>query len=406
MSTREGRWTPRRRMLTLLAVALGTLVVFVSGSSAASSARQRSHSKRPITIGMSASLTGAYSVDGTSAYRGVVYAVAYANAHGGWLGRKLKLIAIDDRSDPTVAAEAYTKLITQDHVNFIIGPYSPVLGGAVAGIAARYHKVMLDPQTATPLGNRWAIQDEPSASTAFAGLPSLAKRQGYTKVAILEINNSYGSECANGLKKAAQRAGMSVVYDSSYQIAGPFDSAALSIRQAGAQVVADCGFFPDGVSIVRALNNVGYKPDILAASVAPSEPTFVSSLGKLSTRVVGAAPWWPSLKTPGNKRFFNGFKKHFGFKPEYHPAVNFASVQCLGHAVKKANSLNNNKVLKVLYKSTFKTVIGPCKIRDRGGSGIGVAFKYRLWQIQDFGHRKLIWPLKLAQAKIQVPYGG
>lgn len=358
----------------------------------------------PITIGFSASETGAYAVDGKASLQGVEYGVAQANADGGWLGRKIKLTVVDDQSDPTIALEAYTRFITQDHVNLVIGPYSPTLANAVAGIVARYRYVMLDPQDALPVGesgNQWAIQDEPSASQIFDGLPQLAKTKGLSRVALLSINNAYGVACGNANTKRIADNGLDLVYSTSYDATGSFSSVAEKAKSSGAQIVLQCGFFADGVSITRALDQVNYRPTILALSVAPAEPTFASSLGKLASGVIGAAPWWPSLPTPGNKEFISGFSKMFG-APEYHSAVNYASVQALGAAVKKANSLDNGKVLEALKSSEFPTVIGTFKLDSQGKATIG--FTYRMFQLQTEG-RKLIWPPELAEAPIQVPYG-
>src|ERR1700743_3831648 len=110
------------------AVAITAVVVGCGSSSGESAAGGGSggggeEGSGPITIGMSASKTGPYSVDGILSLRGVEAAVEQANENGGWMGRELKLKVIDDGSEASKAQQAYQKLITAENVDFIIGPY-------------------------------------------------------------------------------------------------------------------------------------------------------------------------------------------------------------------------------------------------------------------------------------------
>ena len=101
-----------------------TLLVAACGASLSGGSGD---SSGPITIGVSVSLSGDFSADGLATKQGYETWAAYQNAHGGILGRKIKLEFLSDGSSPTQVVTNYQKLITVNHVNFVVGPYSTLL---------------------------------------------------------------------------------------------------------------------------------------------------------------------------------------------------------------------------------------------------------------------------------------
>src|SRR5262245_47827979 len=78
----------------------------------------------PIRVGASVSQSGPYAAPGQNQLRGYQLCVKHLNDKGGVLGRKLELVVYDDESDPATAVRLYEKLITQDRVDLVLGPYS------------------------------------------------------------------------------------------------------------------------------------------------------------------------------------------------------------------------------------------------------------------------------------------
>ena len=126
----------RTRFLSLTAVAAAAAMVLAACSSGSSSSG--GSSKSPILIGTSLSLTGDFSADGQAFQRGYQLWESYVNSHGGLLGRKVKMVFLNDQSDPTTVATNYTKLIAQQHVALVFGPFSTLLTVPAAKVAARY----------------------------------------------------------------------------------------------------------------------------------------------------------------------------------------------------------------------------------------------------------------------------
>ena len=103
----------------------------------------------PIKIGASLSLTGTYAKPGTYQKEGYEVCADELNAKGGLLGRKVEFVMYDDQSSTQTAQRLYEKLITEDKVDAVMGPYSSAVSEAVANVTEKYKKVMVAPLAAT-----------------------------------------------------------------------------------------------------------------------------------------------------------------------------------------------------------------------------------------------------------------
>ena len=359
----------------------------------------------PIVIGASVSETGALAVDAGYHLRGLELGVAEANAHGGWLGRKLELKYYDDKSEPGTAVRLYTRLITEDKVDLVIGPYSSGITQAVAPLANKYQHVMIDPGASLPdifvQGNLWNIQGIATSTGYLEGMLPLAKSHGAKNVAVLALQSAYSLACGKARQEQADKLGMPVVYNTTYALPQPdFSSIALAIKNSNPDVVVACSYYPDAVGLTQALQRVGFAPKFLAETIGPAEAQFNSAIGPLANRVISNTTWWPSLKTKGNAEFIAAYKAKYHEDPDYHSAATYSAIETLGAAVEATKSLDQTKLRDWLMKNSVATVQGTFKA---GPNGIGTQFKQYMFQIQDNG-RKLIWPADLAEAKPQIPY--
>src|SRR5215467_5057694 len=115
-----------------------------SGSSSGNSGSSNTASKKPITIGVSLSLTGDFSADGQAFQRGYNLWATDVNRQGGLLGRQVKFIFLDDKSDPTQGSTNVQQLLSVDHVDLLFGPFSSLITGPTASVAARYGFAMIE----------------------------------------------------------------------------------------------------------------------------------------------------------------------------------------------------------------------------------------------------------------------
>ena len=96
-----------------------------------------------IKIGTTASQTGEYARLGTDQLQGLMMWEADLNSRGALLGNRVEVVAYDDGSDPQRAAEIYERMITEEGVDFLIGPYSSDITLAVAEVAERHQIPMV-----------------------------------------------------------------------------------------------------------------------------------------------------------------------------------------------------------------------------------------------------------------------
>ncbi|MBO0818385.1 MAG: ABC transporter substrate-binding protein, partial [Actinobacteria bacterium] len=92
----------------------------------------------PITIGISLPLTGDFAADGVATERGYQLWASDVNSHGGLLGRPVTLVIRNDKSDPDVTASQYQALISTDHVDLTLAPFSSLLTAAALPVVTRH----------------------------------------------------------------------------------------------------------------------------------------------------------------------------------------------------------------------------------------------------------------------------
>jgi branched-chain amino acid transport system substrate-binding protein len=387
-----------RRAAGLLLPAVGLVI----GSSLAAIA-----APPPIVIGGTVSQTGALAEDAEYQVKGMQLAVADANAHGGWLGRRLEFKVYDDQSNAGTAVRLYTRLITDDRVNLLVGPYSSGVTQAVAPLINKYRMATIEPGASMPdiyvKGNRWNIQGTASSITYLDGLLPIAQKHGAHTVAVLALKSAFTLACAGARIEQAKQLGMKVVYQTTYSLPSPdFAAIGLAIKNAHPDVVIGCTYFPDAVGIVKALHDQGFAPMFLAATVGSVEPAFGTALGPLVNGVLGNTSWWPNFKTAGSAGTIARYKAMFHQDPDYHAVTGYAAIEVLGDAVKATNSLDQAKLRAWLLHNSATTTLGTFKV-NRNGLSTGYGQFLMQWQ---GGQMKLITPPSLAEAKVQVPYPG
>ena len=143
--------------VSVLAACSGSSSSGPSGSPTASS----SSSTGPITIGASLSLTGDFSADGQAFDKGYELWVKDTNAHGGLLGRQVKLVVLNDNSDPNQVVTNYQTLMGSDHVDLTFGPFSSLLTAPASTVAARYGMAFVE----EPAARRPSLTRRPTRLT-------------------------------------------------------------------------------------------------------------------------------------------------------------------------------------------------------------------------------------------------
>jgi branched-chain amino acid transport system substrate-binding protein len=378
-------------MRTILALA--TLAVVSSARAA----------DKPIVIGASMSLSGAYASGGKYSLEGTQLWIDDMNERGGLLGRQLRLVYYDDKSDANTGVQLYEKLITDDKVDLIIGPYSSAVTSAVSTVAEKHKMTMLGPEAADvkiyQRGYKYNFQAQTQASRYMQGALALAKSKGYRKLAMLSEDTAFPKAVASEVAKLAPQYGLEVVFNETYPKGSSDFSALLTkVKQTGADVVFANSYLPDSQGIIRQSREMAVDAKMFAVAVGAAEPEF-GNLGSTGEYVFGATQWAASMPWPGNREFAARYQKKFGRAPDYHSASNYAAGQVLEAAVKQAGSLDQEKLAAGIRKLKLDTVYGHFEVDDHA---IQVGYTSALLQWQK-GKQVLVWPDKLAEAQPVLP---
>jgi branched-chain amino acid transport system substrate-binding protein len=358
----------------------------------------------PIRIGASLSLTGTYAKLGKNQHEGYQVCVKEINAKGGLLGRKVDLVVYDDQSMPPTAVRLYEKLITEDKVDAVMGPYSSPVTEAAANVTEKYKKVMVTPLAATTSifkkGRKYVFMIISPAEVYLEGLVDMGAKRGLKTIAVVNEDTLFSKAAAAGAVEQAKKKGMQVVFTEAYPKGNTDFSALLTkIRAANPDVIAAATYFDDAVALTRQMKELNVNPKMYGVTVGGDLPEFYDTLKQNAEYVYGATQWEHTLPYPGNQEFFDTYKKDFGHEPSYHSAAGYAGCLIYAEAVRRAGSLEADKVRDALLKLEMKTVFGEYKV---DADGFQVAHKMVTFQWQ--GEKKVtVWPDDLAKAKPRFP---
>jgi branched-chain amino acid transport system substrate-binding protein len=358
----------------------------------------------PIRIGASLSLTGTYAKLGKNQHEGYQICIKDLNAKGGILGRKAELVVYDDQSMPATAVRLYEKLITEDKVDAVMGPYSSPVTEASANVTEKYKKVMVAPLAATTSifkkNRKYIFMVISPAEVYLEGLVDMAAKRGLKTVAVVNEDTLFSKAAASGAAELAKKKGLQVVFTEAYPKGNTDFSALLTkIKAANPDVLAAATYFDDAVALTRQMKELNVSPKMYGVTVGGDLPEFYDTLKQNAEYIYGATQWEHTLPYPGNQEFFDAYKKDFNHEPSYHSAAGYAGCLIYAEAVKRAGSLDADKVREQLLKLEMKTLFGEYKV---DADGFQTAHKMVTFQWQ--GEKKVtVWPDEMAQAKPRFP---
>ena len=180
-----------------------------------------SSAQQSLRIGVSLSITGKqYSVQGGYGREGYLLCQKDVNAQGGVLRRSIEFVIYDDGSDEKTAARNYEKLITEDKVDAVLGPYGSAITEAVADVTEKHRKLMIAPMAATTSiwekGRRYLIMMLAPVEGLSEGLLDLAARNGLKTVAVIKLDGLVANAAADGASELAKTKGLQLVFSETY----------------------------------------------------------------------------------------------------------------------------------------------------------------------------------------------
>ncbi len=381
-----------------------------------------------IKVGFTISLTSTYNVEGSKSLAGIEAAACWINSNGGVTvnGKTFNIVLDyhDDASSSGNISPLYTSIITQDHAQFLLAPYSSGLTGTAAPLAEQNNLVMLSHGGSSDSiwthGYQNVFGVLSPASTYFKNAIDwlVANNHSGDKLAFLYAGDPFSIAASAAGSRYAVQQGLSVVYNQSY----PATAQDLSSQLTAASQVAKAddllggGHYDDGLKIVQQLSFVGWKPKFISLLVAVTEPQFQQQLGGVANLVTGPSQWETIVTYspataqaagipwygPTESQFVDYYSKQNAGSPTYHSGEAGAAIIVLADAIQKANSLDTAAVRQTLYGLHVMTFFGQFQV-DATGKQSGHSMVLVQWQN---GGLAVVAPAAVASGIVKYPYTG
>jgi branched-chain amino acid transport system substrate-binding protein len=371
-------------------------------------------SSGPIVIGASIPLTGPLAGFGYFEKWGYQHAVNQVNAAGGikvdGVKRKVKLILLDDQTNPNTSVNNIQQLITQDHVNALLGSCTDSLVEPDALIANRMGIPFVTPCAATNTFAAtahwtWAwdlfFNSENLTETPFNTADELGlKAKTNSRVAIIHSNGKNENIIGTVEWPAwAKKHGWKVVYNTAVPpTQTQFTSSLQAAKAAHADMLLVVISPPGAIALRKQMVSVGYNPKILVEEEGGEPLQFAQALGKLANGVMVGGYWDPSFPFPGAKQLMAEFEAQTHQTGSQHIADTYTAAQILLQAIGRAGSLDKTAINNQIGKTNGMFAVGHIKFNAQHTSTLPMVEEQ--WQN---GKNVIIAPTNRATAKVIFP---
>jgi len=336
-----------------------------------------------IRIGAPLALTGGLADEGKKQQVAYDMWLERVNAAGGIDvgGKKMKveLVTYDYQTDPKSAQQIAERLITQDKVDFLTAPFGSGHTKVVAGVAERYGVPIMasvaSSESVFNQGYKYLFGTLAPNGGIVQNMATLFTKvvPGVKKIAILGREDVFPRAMAVEMKKAAEAAGLEVVYDAFYPV-GTLDHAAAlsSIKAAEPQWIYVTGYTQDLILARKQMADLKLSAPIITMITGPSYREYIDALGPLANGVTSAS-WWHHALTyksddvfGSTEAFYKAFVAREKKDPDYVHASAAAALITLQKAIEKAGTLDKAKVRDALAATDVMTFYGPIKFGPNG----------------------------------------
>jgi branched-chain amino acid transport system substrate-binding protein len=373
-----------------------------------------------IVLGAAVSLTGKYALNGTNTKNGYELAVREVNDNGGVKvgGRSYKLAVryYDDESTPARGTELAERLIKQDGVKFMLGPYSSGLTKAILPVVEKYQVPMIEGNGAArelfTKGYRYifavlSTSDQyltPAIDLAAEHTAELGKSKDKLRVALAMENDPFAQDVRAGVLDDVRRKGMMVVIDD--QLPPELNDMSVTLTKVKAlkpDVLVISGHEKGALTAVSQIEALQVYVPVVALTHCDSAQ-IAEKLGQAAEHIFCAHQWHRSLGYKGElfgsaEDFAQQFEAAYKYEAPYQAAQSAAAVQVFVDAFRRARSLEPQTVRDAIAATELDTFYGPIKFDETGRN---IAKPVVLTQVQG-GKYMVVSPVKWGAHKPVVP---
>ena len=373
-----------------------------------------------IVFGAAVSFTGKYSTNGKHTKNGYDLAAKRLNEMGGvkvaGKSYKVKIKYYDDESTPARAGQLAERLIKQDKIKFILGPYGSGPTKGMAPITEKYKIAMVEGNGASRAlfnkGYRYLFAvlttSEQYLAESINVLAEEFKKDGRdpktAKVAIAVENDPFSMDIRAGVIDDAKRWGMKIVIDDKL----PKELTDMTATLTKVKALRPDALIVSGHSKGAALavrQTAQMKVDVPMLAITHCEAAdVIGKFGGDANYTLCATQWAETMTYKDNWFGFAGdyakrFEKEYGYVPPYQAAESTASVLVYVDALQRAGTFDTEKVRDAIAATKLETFYGWVDFDDTGKN---IAKPMVLRQVQQ-GKLVPVAPSKFAAGNVIFP---
>lgn len=360
-----------------------------------------------IRFGATISRTGRYAREGQAVKKGYDLWVDFVNDKGGiQLGNrrfKVEIIYYDDNSDASEVKRLTDKLISEDKVNFLLGPYSSPLTKAASDIAEKYQVPMVEGMGASDSlfeqGKKYLFAVMTPGSLYMKALLERASQLDPKPrtLAIAAEDTIFPKSTAAGVKKWAPRYGIEVIaYEEFPRDVTDLTPILTKFKALNPDIFIGSTYTETSMLFVRQSRKINFSPKIMAFSIGAATPSFADGLGSDAEFIWGSSQWERNLSYDGPVfgsagNYAELFHQKYGEWPNYHNAEASAAAVAFQLAIEKAGTLDREQVRDALTSLDTETFYGPVRFDESGKNVSKPMFAIQIQQ----GTRVIVAPKEI-----------
>jgi len=363
-----------------------------------------------LVVGMPVSLSGQFQAQGRQALAGLQAWVRDANLQA---PDSFSIVFYDDASERSIVEKVTRRLIVDDDVDILIGPYSSVLTSAAASMAEGHRKLLWNQGGASDdvyrRGNPWVVGVLTPASRYLAGLLPLVREADPTasRVALVRAaTGEFPSAVCSGVVDAAEGLGFNICFTSEFAAStGDFTPVLEELRAARPDVVVIVGRVQNDLELSRQLTESDIGAGAVAA-VAAGIQGFHDDLGSLADRFVGPSQWEPEAQImpdvgPTGEQVVASLARDGHQHVDYPMAQAYAAGLVVQRCSAEAGSADDAALREAASSLRFSTFYGDFEIDRETGRQVGRETLLVQWQE---GRKVIVWPPERAQGALVYPW--
>ena len=410
----------RRAISKTLAIVIAAIIVIAGVGVVAYLAMPGGSTGGTVSIGVLLPLTGQDAYSGQQMQQGALMAQAYLNDNGGILGKTVKVVIKDDKSDLPTATQAATDLVTQSNVIALAGFYkSFITTGVYQSVSTKYNILTFTAGWVDALTNPnntlmfRAGPDEAMQITQWAQfIEMVAQKTGHTKLAMYSEDDDYGHGFQDPLAAALQADGkVQVVFNKyhDYQ-ATDFTADLANVKSSGANLFWTSTVSSNVMTMIKQAYTIGLSNQAVMMTVADGfyyTSEYATTVGTAGDHVIITSFHKPGTNytslTPSMDAYYS--KLGYGSQVSYYITMQvFEDILLIADAANKAGSTSTQSMVNALETNTFTGPWGAINFPTTA-NGYHQWTPSMLFEQYQSLTLKIIYPTAVAEAQMILPSG-